>query len=316
MDKNLYVCLFLSFIVSTIITLILIPVLRRLKFGQTIRDEGPKWHTKKSGTPTMGGIGFLIVAAIFTFIFTKESAVRFGCIFAVLYGVIGFLDDGIKIFFKRNLGLNEMQKLILQVLVSVVFLVVGINYGFVTTEITIPYIGFTFDMGWFYIIFMAFYMVGYTNAVNLTDGLDGLAAGVTSVVCVFFAFCSIILKNDTMYLAVSVLGALLGFLIFNYYPAKIFMGDTGSLFLGGTLSILAILLKLELLFLLAGIVYVLEALSVVIQVSWYKKTKKRVFLMTPIHHHFEMLKMKETSIVGMFTAVALIACILSAFAVI
>ena len=159
-------------------------------------------------------------------------------------------------------------------------------------------------------------MVGYTNAVNLTDGLDGLAAGVTSVVCVFFAFCSIILKNDTMYLAVSVLGALLGFLIFNYYPAKIFMGDTGSLFLGGTLSILAILLKLELLFLLAGIVYVLEALSVVIQVSWYKKTKKRVFLMTPIHHHFEMLKMKETSIVGMFTAVALIACILSAFAVI
>ncbi len=315
MDKNMYICLLASFVASLVITYILIPVLRRLKFGQTIREEGPQWHNKKSGTPTMGGIGFLLVAVAITLIHSKDSAVKFGCIFAGLYGVIGFLDDGIKIILKRNLGLNEKQKLILQVLVSVVFLVIGVDKGYISTTLSIPFTDIVWDLKWFYIVFMAIYMIAYTNAVNLTDGLDGLAASVTAVVSIFFIFCSVVLESETSYFATALTGALLGFLVFNFHPAKVFMGDTGSLFLGGAVAVMAVLLKLELLLILAGVIYVIEALSVVLQVAYFKKTKKRLFLMAPIHHHFEMKKMNEVSIVSMFTGITLIACIISAFAI-
>lgn len=314
--NNMYVCLLSSFIISTLITYILIPVLRRLKFGQTIRDEGPQWHNKKSGTPTMGGIGFLMVVVILTCIHSKDDAVVFGSLFAGLFGVIGLLDDGIKIILKRNLGLTEKQKLILQVLVSVVFLVLGVNKGYISTTLSIPFTSIVWDLKWFYVIFMAIYMIAYTNAVNLTDGLDGLAGSVTAVVGIFFIFCSVVLKSDTAYFATALTGAVIGFLVFNAYPAKVFMGDTGSLFLGGAVAVMAILLKLELLLILAGIIYVIEALSVVLQVAYYKKTKKRIFLMAPIHHHFEMKKMNEVSIVSMFTGITLVACIIAAFAVI
>ena len=314
--NNMYVCLLSSFIISTLITYILIPVLRRLKFGQTIRDEGPQWHNKKSGTPTMGGIGFLMVAVILTCIHSKDDAVIFGSLFAGLFGVIGLLDDGIKIILKRNLGLTEKQKLILQVLVSVVFLVLGVNKGYISTTLSIPFTSIVWDLKWFYVIFMAIYMIAYTNAVNLTDGLDGLAGSVTAVVGIFFIFCSVVLKSDAVYFATALTGAVIGFLVFNAYPAKVFMGDTGSLFLGGAVAVMAILLKLELLLILAGVIYVIEALSVVLQVAYYKKTKKRIFLMAPIHHHFEMKKMNEVSIVSMFTGITLIACIIAAFAVI
>ena len=172
------------------------------------------------------------------------------------------------------------------------------------------------DLKWFYVIFMAIYMIAYTNAVNLTDGLDGLAGSVTAVVGIFFIFSSVVLKSDTAYFATALTGSVIGFLVFNAYPAKVFMGDTGSLFLGGAVAVMAILLKLELLLILAGIIYVIEALSVVLQVAYYKKTKKRIFLMAPIHHHFEMKKMNEVSIVSMFTGITLIACIIAAFAVI
>lgn len=316
MNKNVYICFLLSFIAGTAITFVLIPVLKRLKFGQTIREEGPKWHKKKSGTPTMGGCGFLLITLIFTFIFTKNQSVRFSVCFAALYGLIGFLDDSIKIFFRRNLGLNEKQKLILQIFVSVLFLTVGQKFGYVTTDVKIPYTGISVDFKWFYIAFMTVYMVGFTNAVNLTDGLDGLAATVTFVVGIFFVFSATVLKSESVYMAASLSGALAGFLVFNFYPAKVFMGDTGSLFLGGICCVLAITMKLELLLIIAGIIYVIEALSVIIQVTYYKKTHKRIFLMTPIHHHFEMLKMKEVSIVCMFASVTVIACIVAAFAVV
>ena len=317
MDKNMFICFVAAFVTSLIITYILIPVLRYLKFGQTIREEGPQWHNKKSGTPTMGGIGFLIVTVALTLIHTKNPAVKFGCIFAGLYGMIGFMDDGIKIILKRNLGLTEKQKLILQVLVSVIFLVVGVNKGYITTTVSIPFTSIVWDLKWFYVIFMAIYMIAYTNAVNLTDGLDGLATSVTTVVGIFFIFCSIVLNSEVSIFAVALTGALIGFLVFNFYPAKVFMGDTGSLFLGGAVAIMAILLKIELALILAGIIYVIEALSVVIQVAYFKKTGgKRLFLMAPIHHHFEMKKMSEIAIVSMFTVITFVACILAAFSVI
>ncbi len=317
MDKNMFVCFLTAFVTSLVITFVLIPVLRRLKFGQTIREIGPQWHGKKSGTPTMGGIGFLIVTALITIFHTDDPAVKFGAVFAGLYGLIGFLDDGIKIILKRNLGLTEKQKLILQVLVSVVFLVVGVNKEFIATTISIPYTSLVWDLKWFYVVFMAIYMIAYTNAVNLTDGLDGLAASVTTVVGIFFIFCGVVLKSDVSVFAAALTGALLGFLVFNFYPAKVFMGDTGSLFLGGAVAIMAILLKMELILILAGIIYVIEALSVVIQVAYFKKTGgKRIFLMAPIHHHFEMKKMSEIGIVSMFTGITLVACILAAFSVI
>lgn len=314
---NMYICFITAFVTSVIITYILIPVLRRLKFGQTIREIGPQWHNKKSGTPTMGGIGFLIVALVLTLIHSTDSAVKFACVFASLFGVIGFFDDGIKIVLKRNLGLTEKQKLIAQVLVSVVFLVWGVGKGYIETTLSIPFTSVQWDLKWFYVIFMAIYLIAYTNAVNLTDGLDGLAASVTTVVCIFFIFASIVLKSETLYFATALAGALIGFLVFNFYPAKVFMGDTGSLFLGGAVAAMAILLKLELLLILAGIIYVIEALSVVIQVAYFKKTGgKRIFLMAPIHHHFEMKKMNEISIVSMFTGITLVACIISALALI
>ncbi len=317
MDKNMFICFAVAFITSLVITYGLIPVLRFLKFGQTIRDEGPQWHNKKSGTPTMGGIGFLIVTVVLTLIHTTNPAVKFGCIFAGLYGVIGFMDDGIKIILKRNLGLTEKQKLILQVLVSVVFLVVGVNKGYIETTISIPFTSIVWDLKWFYVIFMAIYMIAYTNAVNLTDGLDGLATSVTTVVGIFFIFSSIVLDSEVSFFAVSLTGALIGFLVFNFYPAKVFMGDTGSLFLGGAVAVMAILLKIELILILAGIIYVIEALSVVIQVAYFKKTGgKRIFLMAPIHHHFEMKKMSEIGIVSMFTGITFVACILAAFSII
>ena len=173
------------------------------------------------------------------------------------------------------------------------------------------------DLKWFYVVFMAIYMIAYTNAVNLTDGLDGLATSVTAVVGIFFIFCGIILKSDVAVFATALTGALIGFLVFNFYPAKVFMGDTGSLFLGGAVAVMAILLKIELILIVAGIIYVIEALSVVLQVAYFKKTGgKRLFLMSPIHHHFEMKKMSEVSIVGMFTGITLIACILAVFSVI
>lgn len=317
MDKNMFICFVVAFITSLVITYALIPALRYLKFGQTIREEGPQWHNKKSGTPTMGGIGFLIVTVVLTLIHTTDPAVKFGCVFAGLYGVIGFMDDGIKIILKRNLGLTEKQKLILQVLVSVIFLVVGVNKGYIETTISIPFTSIVWDLKWFYVVFMAIYMIAYTNAVNLTDGLDGLATSVTTVVGIFFIFCGIVLVSEVSIFAVALTGTLIGFLVFNFYPAKVFMGDTGSLFLGGAVAVMAILLKIELILILAGIIYVIEALSVVLQVAYFKKTGgKRLFLMAPIHHHFEMKKMSEIGIVSMFTGITFIACILSVFSVI
>lgn len=317
MDKTIYIALIASFVLTAIIMPLLIPVLHRLKFGQTIREIGPKWHEKKNGTPTMGGVCFLLISSIISFTVCSSPALKLAIAAAFLFGVIGFADDFIKIYFKRNLGLTEIQKLVFQTLVSVVFLVLAVKLGYVSTEIAIPFTKLSLNLSWFYVIFMTVFLIGFTNAVNLTDGLDGLAASVTAVVTLFFTVSAILVKNyDVSYFGAAVTGSLLGFLIYNYHPAKVFMGDTGSLFLGGVVSVLAILLKLELILILVGIIYVIEAFSVIIQVAYFKRTKKRIFLMAPIHHHFEMKGLKEVQIVYIFCLVTLVCSAISIFAVI
>ncbi|WED54282.1 MULTISPECIES: phospho-N-acetylmuramoyl-pentapeptide-transferase [Exiguobacterium] len=293
-----------------------IPALRQLKFGQEIRDEGPGWHQKKSGTPTMGGIVILLailVGFIVSVIF-GEAVAGFGTLLFVTmaFGVIGFLDDYIKVVNKRNLGLTSLQKLIGQIVVSVLFAWFLSLGGDLDTSISIPFTSISFDTGWFYIAIVIFWLVGFSNAVNLTDGLDGLVS--FSAIPTFIFFGIYALTQDELgiaWFAFAVVGALIGFLVFNKYPAKIFMGDTGSLALGGAVAGLALMLKLELLLVFVGIIFVIETLSVILQVISFKTTGKRLFKMSPIHHHFEMVGWSEWRIVLTFGGISLITAGLS-----
>lgn len=318
MDKMdfLYAPFLMSAIISALIMPILIPFLRRLKFGQTIREVGPSWHIKKSGTPTMGGIGFFISSLCTVLVYawgSQKNALLFGGCSA--FFLIGFLDDFIKVVLKRNLGLDEKQKLFLQTVVAVVFLFFAKKIGMIDTSLEIPFTNLSIELSWFYYIFATGLIVGFTNAVNLTDGVDGLASSVTLIVCVFFALFAI--KGgmyDYAFITSAVAGGLLGFLFYNSNPAKVFMGDTGSLFLGGVVSLISIALGCELLLILVGIIYLAEAVSVMIQVAWFKKTGKRVFLMTPIHHHYEKKGWGENKICAVFCTITLIFCLICYFA--
>lgn len=300
----------IAFIVTVILAPISIPLLRRLKFGQSIREEGPQSHMKKAGTPTMGGIIFLVAIIITTVgvgsyldLFTTHTIVLL--LVLVGFGVIGFLDDGIKVIFKRNLGLTSIQKLIGQIIISVLayFLLHVASFD---TTVTIPFTDWAVDLGIFYVGFLIFWLVGFSNAVNLTDGLDGLVAGTASIS--FAAFGVIALFQNQADIAVftfAVTGALLGFLLFNANPAKVFMGDTGSLALGGAIAMVSVLVKEELLLLLIGLVFVVETLSVILQVGSFKIRKKRIFKMSPIHHHFELSGWSEWKVVLVFWSTAL-----------
>lgn len=305
-----------SFILSVVIAPITIPILRRLKFGQSIRDVGPQSHMKKAGTPTMGGIIFLlsiiattvIVGSIFH-LFTTQSVVML--LVLAGFGLIGFLDDGIKVIFKRNLGLTSLQKLIGQIIISIAAFLL-LRLGTFDTSISIPYTEWSIDLGVLYVAFLIFWLVGFSNAVNLTDGLDGLVAGTASIA--FAAFGVIALFNEQADVALftfAVTGALLGFLIFNANPAKVFMGDTGSLALGGALGLVSVLVKEELLLLLVGLVFVVETLSVILQVASFKTRGKRIFKMSPIHHHFELSGWSERKVVVVFWSMALIVALIA-----
>jgi len=306
----------ISFIVSVVLAPIFIPLLRRLKFGQSIREEGPQSHMKKAGTPTMGGIIFLISIIATTVIvgnmldiFTTQSVV----IILVLagFGLIGFLDDGIKVIFKRNLGLTSLQKLIGQIIISIAAFLL-LRLGSFDTTISIPFTDLSIDLGILYVLFLIFWLVGFSNAVNLTDGLDGLVAGTASIA--FTAFGVIALFNDQADVALftfAVTGALLGFLLFNANPAKVFMGDTGSLALGGALALVSVLVKEELLLLLIGLVFVIETLSVILQVASFKLRGKRIFKMSPIHHHFELSGWSERKVVVVFWSTALVVALIA-----
>lgn len=319
-----------AFVVTSVLGIWLIPFLRRLKFGQTILEEGPKWHKAKQNTPTMGGIMFIIgitAAAVIGFMMNskgKDIASEFeiihtarfivGIIMALGFGFIGFVDDYIKVVKKRNLGLTVIQKLVMQVVVSSFYFVTMYSIGDRATVLRIPFLG-QIDLGFLYYPLCIIGMIFIVNAVNLTDGLDGLNGSVTFASALGFAAVSIILGYANMnILAFATAGGCLGFLVWNFYPAKVFMGDTGSLFLGGLVVALAFGTGLPLFLIFLGIIYIVEAMSVVIQVTSFKLTGKRVFKMSPLHHHFELCGYSETKIVIMFTAINAVGSILAAWA--
>ena len=295
----------------------LIPLLRALKAGQSIREVGPTWHNNKAGTPMMGGIMF-IVAAILCLLFhiptMEDYSVFYVLILALCFGFIGFLDDFTKMKFKRNLGLTSLQKMLLQMAVSAVYLYLLYSKGVMTCDIYIPFVNVTFYLHPIvYIFFAMFVMVGTVNSVNLTDGVDGLSSSVTVPVMVFFAAAAIAMgKLDLALLPACLVCGLIAYLFYNWHPAKVFMGDTGSLFLGGVVCGLAFALDMPLILILVGFVYICETLSVIIQVTYFKLTHgKRLFKMSPIHHHFEMCGWKEVKIVLVFSSVSAIMCVLA-----
>lgn len=297
-----------SFILAVISAPLLIPLLRRMKFGQQIRGEGPQSHLKKAGTPTMGGI---IIMLAFTLAFLKFSVVNtefYVLLIASLgFGLVGFLDDYIKIVFKRSLGLTPRQKLFGQLLFSGIICALLISNGH-RTEIGVPGTDWYFDWGpWFYYPFIVLMMLAISNAVNFTDGLDGLLSGVSAIALGAYAVVAMQASSiPAAVCAAAMIGAVLGFLVFNAHPAKVFMGDTGSLGIGGAIAAIAIITKTELLFLVIGGIFVIEMLSVVLQVTSFKLRKKRIFKMSPIHHHFELSGWSEWRVVVTFWAVGLI----------
>ena len=316
MEYIYIVALLIGFIAAALLGPLFIPVLIKLKFGQSIREIGPKWHEKKSGTPTMGGIIFMVALAVSALVLYKymdlKSWLVLFCAFG--FGIVGFLDDFIKVVLKRNLGLKAWQKLALQLIVSIVFIFVGMDNGILSTKIAIPFTSFVWDMGWFYIPFAIFVLLAVVNGVNLTDGIDGLATCVTIVVMLFFAV--IISAMDVVSVSLvcyALVGALLGFLIYNKNPAKVFMGDTGSLMLGGMVGALSLISGNPLILILVGIIYFIETLSVIMQVTSFKLTGKRIFKMSPIHHHFEMCGWNEKKIDLVFTLVTVAFCVLAYF---
>ncbi len=308
---NIIIAIAIAFAAAVLFTSIEIPVLKKKQMGQNIREEGPESHQAKAGTPSMGGVAIIISASLAAFIaggINRETLAM--VLVMVAFGLVGFLDDFIKVIKKHNLGLRAWQKIVFQFAISAgiaCWAAFAIPDG---TLVYIPFADIYVDFGGWYIPFIIFTVVAMTNSVNLTDGLDGLASGCTAFTSLFFALVAGMWGMESpAAFAAAVTGACLGFLVFNKNPAKVFMGDTGSLALGGAVTAAAILMKMELLLLVAGLVYVIEALSVVIQVISFKTTGKRVFRMSPIHHHFELGGMSEKKVVVMFWIFTFICCI-------
>ncbi len=322
-----------SFFVTAVSGKFLIPYLIKLKYGQTILEIGPTWHKNKQGTPTMGGIMFIIgivLAVIVGFVtllierdnlgadqYLNNLRLFAGLIMALLFGALGFADDYVKVVKKRNLGLTAKQKMIFQILIAVIYLAILFFGGDRNTTVWIPFFSGV-NFGFLYYPFAVFVIVGFVNAVNLTDGIDGLAASVTFVVAVAMMFISSLLSVSTMnILAGALAGGCLGFLIYNFHPAKVFMGDTGSMFLGGVVVALAFGLRQPLLLLLCGIIYLAETGSVMLQVTYFKLTHgKRIFKMSPIHHHYEMSGWSEEKIVAVFSLVTALGCALAVLSIV
>ncbi|NLP27134.1 MAG: phospho-N-acetylmuramoyl-pentapeptide-transferase [Clostridiales bacterium] len=321
-----------SFAIAALIGVVLVPFLKKIHFGQTILDIGPKWHKSKQGTPIMGGFMFIIssiIATIIGYIIYREkflditnfeittNALRLlACIlFSILFSAIGFADDYIKAVKKQNLGLKAKQKMLFQLLLSAAFLSVLYSLGDTSTEI--DFIFARLDLGFFYYPIMLLFMIFLTNAVNLTDGVDGLCGTVTLVVMLALTvICSFMKLYEISFFSIAVAGGCLGFLLWNLHPAKCFMGDTGSMFLGGAFVAIGLATHRHMLMVLVGIIYVCEALSVVLQVISFKTTGKRIFKMSPIHHHFEMIGYSEYKIVITFSLIALVAGLIAIFIVV
>ena len=303
--------LIIAFIACVVLGAFVIPKLHN--FGQNVRDDGPKSHLKKQGTPSMGGIFMIGAFAIATLFFVKDNPDAIVVLLITVgYGLVGFLDDYIKVVKKRSLGLRAWPKVVFQLIVTILFAIYLLKMNDFGTEIYVPFTkGFYIDLGWLYVPFLFFVMVGTVNSVNLTDGLDGLASGVTVLVATYFVFIAYAVNKGLIPVCGAAIGALLGFLVFNSYPAKVFMGDTGSLALGGFVASVAILTKMPIMLVIVGFVYVCESLSVMIQVGYFKLTGgKRIFKMAPIHHHFELSGLQGIKVVELFTIATAVLCLL------
>lgn len=320
-----------AFVISAVIGKFLVPALRRWKAGQSIKEDGPTWHMSKQGTPTMGGLMFILATIIVVLVFNGPAILSgdwtsvIVLVFALVFGAIGFLDDYAKIKKKENTGLTAGQKFLLQLAAAILFIVLLRKCGILSSNLYVPFFGVELHLPWVvYLIFAVLVITGTVNAVNITDGLDGLSSSVTLPVCAFFAaaFGWAWVKwqqSGTAGMAVfaaALFGGLVGFLLYNHYPAKVFMGDTGSLFLGGAVCGMAFALDMPLILILVGIIYIIETLSDIIQVTYFKATHgKRIFRMAPLHHHLEMGGWNEKKVVFVFASISLVFCILAFFGV-
>lgn len=319
MDISLLLAAAVSFAATLVIGKFVLAELRKLKAGQEIREDGPKWHAGKAGTPTMGGIMFIIGAGVVTFVMGwkqmlgGEFAHLYVYLFALIFGLIGFVDDYRKVRQHQNEGLTAKQKFILQLAAAVVFLVLMRYEGLLTNELYIPFVNVTVTLNWIvYLVFAAFVIVGCVNAVNLTDGIDGLACSVTFVVMVFFTVAAAMWQATLALFPAALAGGLAAFFVYNHHPAKVFMGDTGSLFLGGAVAALGFALDMPLILIPVGIIYIAETLSDIIQVAYFKATHgKRFFKMAPLHHHLELSGWSEAKLVAVFAGITLVCCVLA-----
>lgn len=318
--KSILIAVAVSFVLTVVIGRLLIPALRALKVGQSIKEIGPAWHMSKQGTPTMGGLMFIAAMAVTILVLGwrhmagGNRGALYVFLFSLVFGTIGFIDDYMKVVHHENTGLTVGKKFLLQLAASILMVVLLRYEGYLSPNLYIPFAQTTVPLSWtVYMAFAAFVMVGTVNAVNITDGLDGLSSSVTLPVAVFFLTVTYLWKQEELTLfSCALLGGLLGFLVYNHYPAKVFMGDTGSLFLGGAVCGLAFATDMPLVLILVGVVYIAETLSDIIQVTYFKATHgKRIFRMAPLHHHFEKGGWKETKVVAVFTAVSAIFCVIA-----
>ena len=317
MEFQVVIPVLISFAISVVLGPVIIPFLRRLKMGQTERTEGVQSHLKKAGTPTMGGVIFLIATAITALFYVGDYPKIIPVLFLTLgFGIIGFLDDYLKVVLKRSDGLLPWQKFLLQVVLTAIFVFYIVKYTDISLTMRIPFwSGHFLNLGWLAVPVLFFAVIGTVNGVNFTDGLDGLASSVTLIVAVFFTAVSIGMKSGIEPITGAVVGGLMGFLLFNVYPAKVFMGDTGSLALGGFVAGTAYVMQMPLFILIVGLIYLIEVLSVIIQVTYFKATHgKRIFKMAPIHHHFELCGWSETRVVAVFSVITAVMCMVALLA--
>ena len=304
----------IAFVVSAVLCPIVIPFLHRLKFGQQVRDDGPQTHLKKQGTPTMGGLVILSSIIITSLLYIRDYPKIIPVLFMTVgFGVVGFLDDYIKIVMKRSEGLNPIQKLIGQFVITGIFAYYIVTSADIGTGMLIPFTGKYLQLPvWLFVPALFFIILGTDNGVNFTDGLDGLCTSVTILVATFFTIVAIGENSGISPITGAVVGSLLGFLLFNVYPARVFMGDTGSLALGGFVASSAFMMQMPIFIAIVGLIYLVEVLSVIIQVTYFKKTGgKRFFKMAPIHHHFELCGWSETRVVGVFSIITAILCLIA-----
>ena len=314
MSLSIYLPVLISFFVSVSLGPVIIPFLKRLKAGQTIRGEGPRSHLKKNGTPTMGGILILSAVVAASLFYVKDYPKIIPVLFlTVAFGLIGFLDDYLKVVLKRSDGLLPMQKMALQIVVTAVFAFYIVKVAHIPLTLLVPFSGgFYWDIGWLAVPVLFVAVIGTVNGTNFTDGLDGLASSVTVLVATFFTVVAVGTQSGIEPITCAVVGALLGFLLFNVYPASVFMGDTGSLALGGFVAGTAYMMQMPLFIIIVGFIYLVEVASVILQVTYFKKTGgKRLFKMAPIHHHFELCGWSETRVVAVFSVITALLCLIA-----